>query len=158
MLYGRAPPSLLFYVASTTKIPEMGQLLLDCESMLTEIKFHLHQAQEQMKLNYDRKRRELNFSEGDFVYLKLRPYKQHSLLSRTVHKLSPRFDCPLKVLRKVGEIAYELQLPKGAKRHNVLYISLLKPALDRTQTSDQALLNVIVERRTFVPKPEEILK
>lgn len=91
MLYGRAPPSLLFYVASTTKIPEMGQLLLDCESMLTEIKFHLHQAQEQMKLNYDRKRRELNFSEEDFVYLMLRPYKQHSLLSRTVHKLSPSF-------------------------------------------------------------------
>lgn len=49
---------------------EVEQLLLDRNAMMEEIRCHLKQAQDRMKLNYDR-RSELQFKEGDFVFLRL---------------------------------------------------------------------------------------
>lgn len=61
VLYGKAPLSLLSYVAGTANLPEVDQLLLDLDSLLAVVKFHLMQDQERMKMNYDKKRRELIF-------------------------------------------------------------------------------------------------
>ena len=46
-----------------------------------------------------------------------------------VEKLKPRFYGPYKVIRKVGEVAYELELPPNRKIHNVFHVSCLKKVL-----------------------------
>ena len=60
------------------------------------------------------------------VFLRLQPYRQSSLKRSGADKLKPRFYGPYKVIRKVGEVAYELELLEGSKIHNVFYVSCLK--------------------------------
>ena len=63
------------------------------------------------------------------VYLRLQPYKQSSLKKKGAEKLKPRFYGPFKVVRKVGEVAYELELPEESKIHNLFLVSNLKKIL-----------------------------
>ena len=63
------------------------------------------------------------------VYLQLQPHQKSSLKQKGVEKLKPRFYGPYKVIRRIGQIAYELELPQGSKIHNVFHVSCLNKAL-----------------------------
>ncbi|KAL4558872.1 hypothetical protein LXL04_037076 [Taraxacum kok-saghyz] len=81
-----------------------------------------------MKVQADKKRTEVEFKEGEIVYLKLKPYRQQSLARRKFEKLAARYYGPYKVLQKVGKVAYNLELPPTASIHPVFHVSLLRPA------------------------------
>lgn len=72
---------------------------------------------------------ERTFQERDMVYVRLQPYKQSSLKKSGSKKLKPHFYGPFKVLRKIGEVANALELPKESSIHNVFHVSCLKKAL-----------------------------
>ena len=74
----------------------------------------------------DRHRVERSFEVGDLVCLRLQPYKQSSLKKKGVEKLKPWFYGPYKVVREVGEVAYELELLEESKIHNVFHVPNLK--------------------------------
>ena len=61
-----------------------------------------------MKQNADKKRRDLYFSVGELVCVKIRPYRQHSLAKRRNEKLALRYFGPYLVLQKIGEVVYKL--------------------------------------------------
>ncbi|KAL3501242.1 hypothetical protein ACH5RR_035691 [Cinchona calisaya] len=84
----------------------------------------LQKAAKKMKKWADEKRRFLEFEEGDLVLVKI-----HSILRyRKVHKgLFRRYEGPFKVLRRVGKVAYKVELPSKLKLHPVFHVSLLKP-------------------------------
>ena len=77
---------------------------------------------------------ERQFEVGDLVYLRLQPYRQSTLKQKGAEKLKPCFYGPYRVIGKVGQVAYELELPQGSKIHNIFHVSCLKKALGQQVT------------------------
>ncbi|KAE8692821.1 cytochrome P450 78A7-like [Hibiscus syriacus] len=83
----------------------------------------LHKAGKRTKKWADRKRQDVNFEVGDLVLAKL-----SGILRNPYHKgLVRRYEGPFKVLKRVGTMAYKLELPLTIKAHPVFHESLLKP-------------------------------
>ena len=52
------------------------------------------------------------------VYLMLQPYCQSTLKKSGAEKLKPHYYGPFRVIRRVGEVAYELDSPTESRVHN----------------------------------------
>ncbi|WMV59051.1 hypothetical protein MTR67_052436 [Solanum verrucosum] len=89
------------------------------------LKNNLTRAQKRMKDVADRKRQHGEFGVGEWVYVKLKPYRQHSLRLQRHHKLGRRYFGLLKVQKKKGTVAYTLDLPNEARIHPVFHVSML---------------------------------
>ena len=74
-LYGYLPPRVLDYVASTTRFDVVDLMLRDRQQILSLLKINLCAAQERMRWFANQKRVERFFVVGDWVYLRLQPYK-----------------------------------------------------------------------------------
>jgi hypothetical protein len=57
-----------------------------------------------------KKRRDLSFEIGDFVYLKVSPMRGTRRF-KVKGKLTPRCVGPLNIVDRKGEVAYQLELP-----------------------------------------------
>ena len=72
----------------------------------------------------------------------------------SAEKLKPRFYKPYKVVRKVGEGDYELELPKGSAIYNVFHISCLKKVLGQHVTTSAELPRLNEEGQLLLDSKE----
>ncbi|XP_071923203.1 uncharacterized protein [Coffea arabica] len=109
-----------------------------------------------MKQIADARRSDKEFTVGDMVYVKLHPYKQHSLKSSSCQKLAPRYFGPFPVIERVGKVAYKLQLPGHARIHPTFHVSLLKKKIG-SQTVTPHLLAAINNQGQLLIEPVALL-
>ena len=94
------------------------------QEQMDEARVYLEKAAKRMKKWADKKRRARKFQEGSQVLVKLYMHqKTHGLH----HGLMRRYEGPFSVIKRVGKVAYKLQLSSTIKVHPVFHISQLKP-------------------------------
>jgi hypothetical protein len=106
-----------------------SELIQEAKEQVCVITENLRVAQTRQKSYADNRRRPLEFEEGDHVYLKMSPLCGMRRF-KVKGKLSPRVIGPFRVFRRVGELAYQLELPDHlADVHDVFHVSQLKKCL-----------------------------
>ncbi|CAJ2679805.1 unnamed protein product [Trifolium pratense] len=153
-LYGRSPPILVRGDVQLSAVEEVNKLTAERNEMIREMKDQLLKAQDQMRVQANKHRREVDYQVGDMVYLKIQPYKLQKLAKRFNQKLSPRYYGPYEILERVGAVAYKLKLPEDSRVHPVFHASLLKKAVS-TNVETQPLPTCMNESWQLEPGPEE---
>lgn len=89
------------------------------------IQERLRTAQSRQKSYANRKVRDVSYMVGEKVLLKVSPMKGVMRFGKK-SKLSPRFIGPFEVLRRIGEVAYELALPPNLSSVHPVFHTLRK--------------------------------
>ncbi|KAI3813887.1 hypothetical protein L1987_18622 [Smallanthus sonchifolius] len=112
-------------------------------------------AQDRQKSYADNRKRAIEFQVGDFVLLKISPWKGGV---RKRGKLSPRFIGPFKVMARVGAVAYRLELQEGLNRlHNTFHVSHLRKCLADESTFVPLDDIELDEKLNYIEEPVAIL-
>jgi hypothetical protein len=122
-LYRRQCRTPLFW-SQTRESQVFGpKVLKDVEKQVQMVHESLKVAQSRQKSYADKRRRDLSFKIGDFVYLKVSPMRGTHRF-RVKGKLTPRYIRPFKIIDHQGEVAYQLELPPQLSEvHNVFHVS-----------------------------------
>nr|GEW62878.1 putative reverse transcriptase domain-containing protein [Tanacetum cinerariifolium] len=134
------------------------ELVQETTKKILQIKNRCKAMRDCQKSYADKRRKPLEFSIGDHVLLKVLPWKGVVCFGKK-GKLAPRFVRPFEIIKKVGTVAYSLDLPKelnsvhdtfhGLNLKKCLAEPTLQVPLDEIQVDDK--LN-------FMEEPVEIME
>nr|GEW86264.1 putative reverse transcriptase domain-containing protein [Tanacetum cinerariifolium] len=110
-LYGKKHHSQIMWAEVGEGQLIRPELVQETTEKILQIKDRLKTARDHQKSYADKRRKPLEFSVGDYVFLKVSPWKG-MVHFRKKRKLEPRFDGPFEIIEKVGLVAYMLDLAK----------------------------------------------
>ncbi|GJU99307.1 putative reverse transcriptase domain-containing protein [Tanacetum coccineum] len=103
-------------------------------------------------------RKPMEFQVGDRVMLKVSPWKGVVRFGKR-GKLNPRYVGPFKVLKKIGSVAYKLELPQELSRvHNTFQVSNLKKCYSDKPLAVPLEGLHVDDKLQFVEEPVEIME
>jgi hypothetical protein len=103
--------------------PEIVQKTCEKIAMIRE---RLQAAQSRQKNYADNRRRDLEFSVGDHVFLRVAPMNGIMRFGKK-GKLSPRYIGPFDMVEKISLVAYKIALPPALSSiHDVFHVSMLR--------------------------------
>ncbi|XP_017647696.1 uncharacterized protein LOC108487867 [Gossypium arboreum] len=134
-LTSRMDFSIVFYPQKNgqSERTELGERRVLGQKLAFETKDKVRLIQDRLKAASDRQnsyadlhRRDIEYFVGDCVFLKVSPCKKVLRFGRK-GKLSPRFIGLYRILKHVGPVAYQLELPSKLDRiHDVFHVSMLR--------------------------------
>ncbi|GKD40830.1 putative reverse transcriptase domain-containing protein, partial [Tanacetum coccineum] len=157
-LYGRKCHSPIMW-AEVGECQFIGpELVQETTDKISQIKDRLKAARDRQKSYADKRRTPLEFSVGDYVLLKVSPWKGVVRFEKK-GELAPRFVGPFKIIKKVDPVAYRLDLPKELNGvHDTFHVLNLKKCLADPMLQVPLDEIRVDARLNFVEEPVEILK
>ncbi|KAG2394978.1 uncharacterized protein HKW66_Vig0076470 [Vigna angularis] len=125
-LYGRRCRTPLCWFQDGEALTVGPELLQRTTEKIKLIQDRMKATQSRQKSYADKRRRPLEFEEGDHVFLRVTPTTGVGRAIK-MRKLTPKFLGPYQILKKIGPVAYEIALPpRLAKLHNIFHVSQLR--------------------------------
>ncbi|CAM8940923.1 unnamed protein product [Rhodiola kirilowii] len=155
-VYGRKAPGIQDYITGQSVPATVESTLLHRDHLLKTLRTNMGRAQARMQHQANAHKKDKTFDVGDWVFIRLQPYRQILVQSLHSHKHAKHFYGPFEVTGRIGSVAYQVALPPHAKIHNVFHISLLRKCME------PALAKVCALPATFenllpAPRLEEVL-
>nr|GEX14009.1 putative reverse transcriptase domain-containing protein [Tanacetum cinerariifolium] len=105
------------------------EIINETMEKIVQIRNHMQAARDRQKRYADKRRRPLEFEVRDKVLLKVASWKGVIRFGKR-GKLNPRYIGPFWIIKRIGPVAYRLELPQELSRvHNVFHICNLKKCL-----------------------------
>ncbi|KAL1341301.1 uncharacterized protein LOC107465026 [Arachis duranensis] len=125
-LYGRKCQSpLCWYEYEETSLLGL-KLVAETAEQIKKIRSQMLTAQSRQNSYANRRRKSLEFDEGDYVFLSVTPITG---VGRAIKakKLNPRYIDPFQNLKRIGPVAYRIALPPHhSNLHDVFHVSQLQ--------------------------------
>nr|GEZ66176.1 putative reverse transcriptase domain-containing protein [Tanacetum cinerariifolium] len=156
-LYGRKCRSSICWAEVGDAQLTGPEIIHETTKKIVQIKSRIQAARDRQKSYANLKRKPMDFQVSDKVMLKVSPWKGVVRFGKR-EKLNPRYIIPFKVLSKVRDVAYRLELPQQLSRvRSTFYVLNLKKCL-----SDESLVIPLNElhiddRLHFIEEPVEIM-
>ncbi|GJX96878.1 putative reverse transcriptase domain-containing protein [Tanacetum coccineum] len=157
-LCGRKCRSIIMWVEVREGELIRPELVQETIEKISQIKDRLKVARDRQKSYADKRRKPLEFSVGDYVLLKVSPWKGVVRFGKK-EKLASRFVGPFELIKKIGSVAYKLDFPEELDGvHDTFYVSNLKKCL-ADPTLQVPLDEIQVDAKfNFMENPVEILE
>jgi hypothetical protein len=125
-LYGRRCRTPLCWFESGESVVLGPEIVQQTTEKVKLIREKMKESQDRQKSYHDKRRKDLEFQEGDHVFLRVTPVTGvgRALKSK---KLTPRFIGPYQISERVGTVAYRVGLPPHLSNlHDVFHVSQLR--------------------------------
>ncbi|XP_073035228.1 uncharacterized protein [Primulina eburnea] len=125
-LYGRRCRSPLYWDDVDRAAVTGPDMIHEMEQKVKLIQQRLKAAQDRQAAYANKRRRPLEFQQGDRVFLKVSPF--HGTVRFGMKgKLAPRYVGPYEILQRIGTLACRLALPPSLSGiHDVFHVSMLR--------------------------------
>ncbi|KAI3730615.1 hypothetical protein L1987_61787 [Smallanthus sonchifolius] len=156
-LYGRKCRSPICWTEVGDSQLTGPEIIHETTEKIVQIRERIKAARDRQKSYADVRRKPLEFQVGDKVLLKVSPWKGVIRFGKR-GKLNPRYIGPFEILKRIGPVAYKLNLPETLSGvHDMFHVSNLKKCL-----SDETLVIPLEEIQIddqlhFVEEPVEIM-
>ena len=122
-LYGRRCRTPLCWYQDGEAFVLSPEFLQQTTSKVKLIQDRMKATQSRQKSYADKRRRPLEFDEGDHVFLRVTPTTGIGRVLKS-RKLTPRFIGPYQITRRIGAATYEIALPPHLSNlHNLFHVS-----------------------------------
>ncbi|MCO5551741.1 hypothetical protein L7F22_005245 [Adiantum nelumboides] len=120
LTYGFQSRSPMAIDLEKEKIQSIKDFLEDMNDMLKAAHESICSAHGRAKTYANKARQKVTFEKSDFVFLKF-PAKLKPMKTGKFDKLSPRYCGPFKILKKIGDATYKLELLKSSQVHPIFH-------------------------------------